>query len=475
MFAKGRAPARMRRGNALYFGRKRPSLPPANETARGRRAAARSALGALGAAALAVLGVSAAGTELVRPAAANAPTHPSLVFGFSLPAAGTVTAEPVPAAFMPAMPGRVRLVFSLSDVVSEDLRWPSAEAWTLASVPLPPAEPREAARQEVAAVSDGLNGTPVPVVIRRAPADSQPALTPAPVMKPPVETRAAPDGAVPRVVPKPRRPSVSVSAMIAGFESFGYDLDRVRAAARPVPRLYLEELPRDLANVASVAVKKRLFVQAVLPIILRVNEEIVTARWRAERLGDGLLWEGALSASDRKWLIGEAEYYGTAPFDVPELLKRMDIVPPSLALAQAAEETGWGTSRFAREGNALFGQYTYKSVTGMIPQRRDADSRHRVRRHDSLLDAVRAYVHNLNTHWAYEDFRDRRALLRRADRPIGGHDLAGALGQYSERRAAYIESIRTIMRQNRLEDFDRAWLNNRQWTALIGLPGDRPL
>ena len=111
----------------------------------------------------------------------------------------------------------------------------------------------------------------------------------------------------------------------------------------------------------------------------------------------------------------------------------------------------------------------------MIPQRRDDDSRHRVRRHDSLLDAVRAYVHNLNTHWAYEDFRDRRALLRRADRPIGGHDLAGTLGQYSERRAAYVESIRTIMRQNRLEDFDRAWLNNRQWTALIGPPGDRPL
>ena len=294
-------------------------------------------------------------------------------------------------------------------------------------------------------------------------------------MKPAVMARAVPDSAVPTVVLKPRRPSVSVSAMINGFDSFGYDLDQVRSAAKPVPRLYLEALPRDLANVSSVAAKKRLFVQAVLPIVLRVNEEIVTARWRAERLGESLLWEGALSASDRRWLISAAEYYGAAPFDVPGLLKRMDIVPPSLALAQAAEETGWGTSRFAREGNALFGQYTYKSVTGMIPRQRDADSQHRVRRHDSLLDAVRAYAHNLNTHWAYEDFRERRALLRRADRPISGHDLAGELGQYSERRAAYVESIRAIMRQNRLQDFDGAWLNNRQWTALVGLPGERPL
>ena len=145
-------------------------------------------------------------------------------------------------------------------------------------------------------------------------------------------------------------------------------------------------------------------------------------------------------------------------------------MPPSLALAQAVEETGWGTSRFVREGNALFGQYTYKSVTGMVPERRDADRRHRVRSHDNLLAAVRAYVHNLNSHWAYEDFRDRRAQLRRAGRPIDGYDLAGELVQYSERRAAYVQAIRQIIRQNRLDDFDGAWLNDRQWTALVGLP-----
>ena len=111
----------------------------------------------------------------------------------------------------------------------------------------------------------------------------------------------------------------------------------------------------------------------------------------------------------------------------------------------------------------------------MVPERRDADRRHRVRSHDNLLAAVRSYVHNLNSHWAYEDFRDRRAELRRAGRPIDGYDLAGELGHYSERRAAYVQSIRRVIRQNRLDDFDGAWLNNRQWTALIGLPSEQPI
>ena len=86
-----------------------------------------------------------------------------------------------------------------------------------------------------------------------------------------------------------------------------------------------------------------------------------------------------------------------------------------------------------------------------------------------------SYVHNLNSHWAYEDFRDRRAQLRRAGRPIDGYDLAGELVQYSERRAAYVQAIRRVMRQNRLDDFDGAWLNNRKWTALIGLPSEQPI
>ena len=286
--------------------------------------------------------------------------------------------------------------------------------------------------------------------------------------------------AIPSVVHKPQTWGVAASAVIARFESIGYDLDRVREAASPVPRLILEALPRDLADMSPVSAKKHLFVQAVLPIILQVNEEITSARWRLERLADRLARADTLSPADtilpadREWLVTMADLFGTDSFDVQELLNRMDVVPPSLALAQAAEESGWGTSRFSRQGNALFGQYTYNAKSGMLPERRDANGRHRVRSHDNLLAAVRAYVHNLNSHWAYEDFRRERSRLRKAGETISGHVLAGELRSYSERRGAYVRTIRRIIRQNRLGDFDGAWLNNRQWTAVIGPLDRRP-
>ena len=399
--------------------------------------------------------------------------HLSLVAAQLAPAASAARMELASAALMPAAPGRIRLVFTLSDAALGGTPWAGAAIRPLASASAPPGDLPETVWQEALSAPGRAATAPVTPVFRQVAAESQP--TPTPVTKPPLLARAVPDSAPPSVVPKPLVRGASVSAVVASFASFGYDLDQVRAAAKPVPRLYLEALPRGLGNLSSVNARKRLFIQSVLPIILRVNEEIVTARWRVERLKDRLLRDDALSAADREWLMDVAELYGAAPFDLPGLLMRMDIVPPSLALAQAAEETGWGTSRFVREGNALFGQYTYKAAMGMVPKRRDADSRHRVRRHDSLLDAVRAYAHNLNSHWAYEDFRDRRAKLRRDGRPFDGYDLAGKLGQYSERRAAYVKTIRTIMRQNRLQDFDGAWLNNRQWTALIGPQSDRPI
>ncbi len=473
MSAVGQAFARAQRENALEFASRPFAASPAKQSSGSGRNARRSTLGMLGAVIAAALGASVAGDDLVRPAAASTPMLLSFIAAQSEPLTGPMVLAPAP--LMPEASGRATLILSLSDVSLAETPRPDWAVRGLAAAPVPPDIPQEAAWQEAVVVPDRPVSAPATPVFRRALVEGQPAPTPAPVMKPPLAARASAVDAVPLVVRKPRGSSVSVSAMVASFAAFGYDLDQVRAAVKPVPRLYLSELPPDLANVSSVATKKRLFVQSVLPIILRVNEEIVAARWRVERLGEKLLWDGALSDADRTWLTDMAELYGAAPLDVRGLLKRMDIVPPSLALAQAAEETGWGTSRFVREGNALFGQYTYKAAMGMMPERRDADRRHRVRSHDSLLDAVRAYVHNLNSHWAYEDFRDRRALLRHAGKPMDGHDLAGSMGQYSERRAAYIRSIRDIMRQNRLRDFDRAWLNERQWTALIGQPGERPI
>ena len=480
--AEGRASARARRVSAPLFRRHAlEALPPT--LANGPRVAPRPALGALGVAALAALAMTAAGVDPIKMAAArDASPLGFLAFG---PGPTTVVAAEAPAIrdVLPAAPDRFELVFSLSGAIPQDIRPPAVIGRLLTLTPVPPGDPRQAAWQEATTLPD----RPIVASPRYAPtimqlgtlqAEDPP---PIPLMsKPRKQVHTGTTDTVPSVVLKPSTRGTSANAVIARFASIGYDLDQVRRTASPVPRFYLDALPRDLADMSPVSAKKHLFVQAVLPIILQVNEEITSARWRLERLADRLTRADTLSPADtispaeREWLVTMADLYGTDSFDVQELLNRMDVVPPSLALAQAAEESGWGTSRFARQGNALFGQYTYNAKPGIVPAQRDADRRHRVRSHDNLLAAVRAYVHNLNSHWAYEDFRRERSRLRTAGETISGHVLAGELGSYSERRGAYVKSIRRIIRQNRLGDFDRAWLNNRQWTAVITPPNRRP-
>jgi len=475
MCAEGRTSARARKGSALHLRGRQLAPPPVKESASSRRVTPFSVLGALGGVTLAALGMSAAGIDLIHSAVArNAPPLGFLAAGPGQ-LAGAATRVHAPAAVMPAVPARVTLVFSLSQAPARDERQSRPEGSTLAS-----ASPRyswEASWQEVGVAPDRITDVPShhpPAIVRPPTPPAGEAVPPAPVLKPRAVAHLGRTDSPPYGMQEFRVTETSAADVIARFESVGYELDQVRRAQRPVPRLYLAALPRDLANVPSANARKRLFVQAVLPAILRVNEEIAAARWRVERLGDRLIWPDALTPADREWLVDTANLYGAVPFDVPGLLSRMDIVPPSLALAQAAEESGWGTSRFVREGNALFGQYTYNSKPGMVPAQRDENRRHRVRSHDTLLDAVRAYAHNLNSHWAYDDFRLKRSRLRRAGAAITGDALVGELWGYSERRAAYVESIRRIMRQNRLGDFDRSWLYNRQWTAAVSPQNKRP-
>ena len=427
--------------------------------------------------------MTAAGVDPIKTAAARDASP--LGFLASGPGSTTVAVAEAPAIgdVFPTAPDRLKFVLSLSGAMPQDIRPPTVVGRLLTLSPVPPGDPRQAAWQEATT----LPGRPMAASPRYAPtimqlgtlqAEDPP---PLPLMsKPRKQVHTGTTDTIPSVVLKPSTRGTSANAVIARFVSIGYDLDQVRRAASPVPRFYLDALPRDLADMSPVSAKKRLFFQAVLPIVLQVNEEITVARWRLERLADrlkradGLFPADRILPADREWLVKMAELYGTDPFDVQELLNRMDVVPPSLALAQAAEESGWGTSRFARQGNALFGQYTYNAKPGIVPAQRDTDRRHRVRSHDNLLAAVRAYVHNLNSHWAYEDFRRERSRLHKAGETISGHVLAGELRSYSERRGAYVQTIRRIIRQNRLGNFDRAWLNNRQWTAVIGLPNRRP-
>ncbi|MCH8237905.1 MAG: glucosaminidase domain-containing protein, partial [Proteobacteria bacterium] len=154
--------------------------------------------------------------------------------------------------------------------------------------------------------------------------------------------------------PRKRPPLKTAEALSETFQQLGYDLERVRTGESGVPRLFLASLPGDLKDIRESRVRKTLFFKTVLPLVLQVNEEILRDRRRLWKLHFRLGLNQKLKAADRLWLIMMAERYGVKRGDVASLLQRVDIIPPSLALAQAAEESGWGTSRFVREGNAVF-------------------------------------------------------------------------------------------------------------------------
>ena len=252
------------------------------------------------------------------------------------------------------------------------------------------------------------------------------------------------------------QPLHSAGSLLASFRRLGYDLEKVGTGDGRVPPYFLSRMPVDLGQVPDVKVRKAVFLQAILPLILQVNEEILAERRRLDgfraRLRSGL----SLGQVDRLWLAVMAERYGENLID--DLLRRVDIIPPSLALAQAAEETGWGTSRFVRQGNAIFGQRTYSKEGDMVPLRRDEGRNHRVKAFNSLLDSVHSYALTLNSHWAYGEFRRARAAMRKEGAPLDGSDLAGHLMRYSDRGEAYVKTICVIISVNKLGRLDGARL-----------------
>lgn len=232
----------------------------------------------------------------------------------------------------------------------------------------------------------------------------------------------------------------------AAFTRMGYRLEAVAKGAR-VPALFLPAVPGDLDALEQVDDKKHVFLRLMLPLVLVVNEEIAEDRRRLEAMAAGKV------SRDESWLAELAARYGAEGASPAQLLRRVDQVPPSLALAQAAEESGWGTSRFVREANNLFG-HTGDAVAP------DGDpAGQRMAAFSSLFEAVRAYVHNLNTHPAYEGLRKIRAAARTRGSLPDGHTLAGGLGRYSERGGAYVDAVRALIRANGLLRFDRARLD----------------
>ncbi len=256
----------------------------------------------------------------------------------------------------------------------------------------------------------------------------------------------------PIVVPAPPPlAELGAEALHGELVARGYTLEGVRAAEIDVPRLFAARLPSDLPALDAIDLRKQVFVKVLLPLILVENERILADRERILRLRDEAQAGGPLDSADAAWLEAISDRYGIGrkvgdPF--AELLRRVDIVPPSLAIGQAALETGWGTSSVAQRGHAMFGQM-------VVLNERDAPS---VRRFGHLAHAVEAYALNLNTHKAYGRFRAKRADMRVKGHNPDGYELALALGSYSERKGDYLRDVRSIIRGNRLRPLDTARL-----------------
>ena len=245
----------------------------------------------------------------------------------------------------------------------------------------------------------------------------------------------------------------SVEDVLAWTGGVAVDAAAVAAERRAAPLPIAVSLPPDLGAAGTIDQRKRAFVGIVLPLAMRANETILAEREFVEKAvacndAGRPLSPAAQARLDRLAADYEAED------DLRRLRARLDMVPPSLLLAQAAIESGWGTSRFALEGNALFGQRTTIADRGMRPQGLDDAAAVHVAAFPHLLASVRSYVRNLNTQPAYRDFRRQRAALREQGRLPGGLDLAATLTAYSERGAAYVRDLRAIITGNRFDVFD---------------------
>ena len=232
------------------------------------------------------------------------------------------------------------------------------------------------------------------------------------------------------------------------FRDTNYSLSEVRKSKKVKP-IRLSLLPNEIKQIESSKKRKNLFIQIILPLILEENSLILIDRKRLF----SILNKNKNSKKEINWLNQKFKQYGVLNKDIPTLKVRMDIVPVSLAIAQAAKETGWGTSRFALEGNALFGQWTW-SGDGIKPAGAESDTKHKVMKFKVLKASVRAYQRNLNTHSSYKNFRQLRAQLRDDSEKLDSLLLADQLDNYAETGKEYTKILKQIINQNSLQDFD---------------------
>jgi Bax protein len=241
-----------------------------------------------------------------------------------------------------------------------------------------------------------------------------------------------------------------------------------------VPPIILEQIPEDINSSVSTIIKKKTFFMALLPMVLLANQEISQERQEIQQILDRHKTR-TLETGDREHITEIAKRYGLRSRPLTDhrtrkqLFQRVDTVPPALVLAQAANESAWGTSRFAQLGNNLFGEWTFKPGTGLIPAGRPAGETYEVRVFASIYQSIRSYLNNLNRNGAYRKLRGIRAELRKAEKRVTGAALAKGLIKYSQRGEEYIQEITVMIRQNNLEQVNLAKLRQPEEENIVNI------
>ena len=244
------------------------------------------------------------------------------------------------------------------------------------------------------------------------------------------------------------------SEMMEIFNKYQFSVDNL-LNNQSANLVIFSSLPDDFMEIQPIIERKRLFINTLIPIIYSENLQILNDRkkildWWRESDGENFsrdFWP--------QWLFELSEKYGSSDSNLGNLLVRVDIIPISLALAQAAIESGWGTSRYSREGNAVFGQYTFDESKGLKPRERNKNQEFFIKKFSNLSESVRSYLKNINTHLAYADFREERKKLRMSGENLSGYKLVNFLKDYSERKEFYIKDVKEIMTSNNFQKFDR--------------------
>ncbi len=233
------------------------------------------------------------------------------------------------------------------------------------------------------------------------------------------------------------------------FIDTNYTLEKVRETKLVNIGNKIDHFPVEIKSIDNSKKRKTFFIQIVLPLIVEENTKIRLDRKELFKI----LSKNINTKKEKQWLKEKFKQYGLKDGDFYSLKIRMDEIPVSLALAQAAKETGWGTSRFAQEGNALFGQWTWNG-NGIKPAGVDKDAKHKVAKFSVLKASVRAYQRNLNTHKSYFEFRKERAIQRDNNGKLNSLALVNYLDKYAETGQQYIDVLKKIIKQNSLTDFD---------------------